>query len=69
VYKLGLTPKGPKSQNGFFGILNSLLHRQKHLWFSEIFEEGGRMRENKVKFNSELEKTSYASAAVFFISR
>jgi hypothetical protein len=25
-----LTPKGPKSQNGFFGSLGRLLQRQKH---------------------------------------
>jgi hypothetical protein len=38
-----LTPKGPKSLNGFFGSLGRFSRHQKHECVSEIFEECGPM--------------------------
>jgi hypothetical protein len=48
-YKVGspitehLTPKRPKSQNGFLGSLGRLSQCQKHERSSEILEKGGPM--------------------------
>jgi hypothetical protein len=41
---MNLTPKRPKSQNGFFGSSGRLSKLQKHDWVSEILEEGRTMK-------------------------
>jgi hypothetical protein len=41
--KMWLTPKGPKSIDGFLGGSGRLSRRQKHEWTYEILEEGGPM--------------------------
>ena len=38
-----LTPKGPKSQNGFFGSSGRLSRLSKYEWVCEILEEGRTM--------------------------